>query len=74
MTAEDGRVRRVFHPLVTVPVRVERLAGARLVPAGDVELSPLIGDRDVRRALDARIELGGAAAVGRDAAREALGR
>ena len=61
---DDGRPRRVFHPLVTVPVRVERLAGTRLVPAGDVEISDLIADRAVREALEQGVELGGGALDG----------
>jgi hypothetical protein len=64
-TVEDGgRSRRVFHPLVTVPVRVERLAGARLVPAGDVEVSDLIADRAARETLERGVELGGGALDG----------
>lgn len=42
--ADDGRTRRVFHPLVSVPVRVDRtpgFGGARLVPVGDAEITPL---------------------------------
>ncbi|MGH9225611.1 MAG: AAA domain-containing protein [Acidimicrobiales bacterium] len=60
----DGRSRRVFHPLVTVPVRVDRLGGTSLVPAGDVEVSPLIGDWAKRRELDDGVELGGGALDG----------
>ena len=46
---DDGGVtRRVFHPVWTLPVRVERLlggvGGTRLVPAGDVEPSELLAD------------------------------
>ena len=64
-TVEDGgRSRRVFHPLVTVPVRVERLAGTRLVPEGDVEVSDLIADRRVRETLEHGVEMGGGALEG----------
>jgi AAA domain len=66
-TGEDGRARRVFHPLVTVPVRVARptpLGTARLLPAGDVELSELVTDDAVRHQLEANIEFGGGALDG----------
>lgn len=64
-TVEDGgRSRRVFHPLVTVPVRVKRLAGTRLVPAGDVEVSDLIADREARETLEHGVEMGGGALDG----------
>lgn len=57
----DGRARRVFHPLVTVPVRVDRLLGTNLVPAGDVQVSELIADQAVREELEQGVELGGGA-------------
>lgn len=63
----DGRRRRVLHPLVTVPVRVERVAGLgrhHLVPAGDVELSEMIADLGRRASLEAGIEIGGGALDG----------
>lgn len=65
--AEDGRSRRVFHPLVTVPVRVDRrpgFGGARLVPAGDVELTELVADRDQRNRLESEVQCGGGALDG----------
>jgi hypothetical protein len=65
-TTEDGRPRRVFHPLVTIPVRVQRppVGKALLLPAGDAEISELVTDRDVRHALESHIELGGGALEG----------
>ncbi|SBT42469.1 AAA domain-containing protein [Micromonospora auratinigra] len=49
----DGARRRVRLPLLTQPVRLERgRRGYRVVPAGDLELTPLIEDR----ALSARLE------------------
>lgn len=62
--AGDGRGRRrVFHPLVTVPVRIERLT-SYMLPAGDVQVSELITDRRLRRELESGIELGGGALDG----------
>ena len=63
----DGRSRRVFHPLVTVPVRVVRpplVGNARLLPAGDVELSELVTDHEIRHELEGNIEFGGGALDG----------
>ncbi len=65
--AGDGRTRRVFHPLVTMPVRVERppaFGEARLAPAGDVEITDLIGDGKAREELEASLEVGGGALDG----------
>ena len=62
-SAGEGRPQRVFHPLVTVPVRIERIT-SYLLPAGDAELSDLITDRGLRRDLEAAIELGGGALDG----------
>lgn len=64
---DDGRSRRVFHPLVTIPVRVQRppaIGSARLVPAGDAEVSELVTDHDVRHELESQIEFGGGALEG----------
>jgi hypothetical protein len=58
--AGEGRPQRVFHPLVTIPVRIERLT-SHVVPAGDAELSDLITDRARRRDLERSIEFGGGA-------------
>ena len=64
-TAPDGRTRRVFHPLVTTPVRVSRgLGAARLVPAGDTEITELVTDAPLRHQLEDAIEYGGGALVG----------
>ena len=65
--ASNGRSRRVFHPLVTRPVRVQRppaLGRAVLVPAGDAEISELITDGVMHRKLESDIELGGGAFEG----------
>ena len=55
----DGRMHKVFHPLVTVPVRVRRapLYGTEraVIGAGDAELSPLIDEPEVRDRIEARI-------------------
>ncbi len=67
MKDHSARVRRVLHPLVTVPVRVDRAPGwgpARLRPAGDVEVSELIEDRQERYRLEGQIQLGGGALDG----------
>jgi hypothetical protein len=61
--AGEGRRQRVFHPLVTVPVRIERTT-SYLAPAGDAELSELITDRALRRELEDAIEVGGGALDG----------
>ena len=61
--AGEGRPQRVFHPLVTIPVRIERLT-SHVVPAGDAELSDLITDRALRRDLERSIEFGGGALDG----------
>ena len=58
-----GRSYRVFHPLVTIPVRVNRMLGT-LVPAGDAEVSELVADRELRRELEAAVEFGGGALEG----------
>ncbi|MGI5242332.1 AAA domain-containing protein [Dactylosporangium sp. CA-139066] len=65
-TAEvDGSARRLRLPLVSEPVRLERsgggLRGHRVVAAGDLEVTPLITDREVAAALEASPGLGGAA-------------
>jgi hypothetical protein len=67
MKDESARVRRVFHPLVTVPVRIDRRPGwgaARLLPAGDVEVSELIEDQQERYRLEGQIQFGGGALDG----------
>ena len=53
-TEVDGVARKVRAPLLSQPVRLERaLTGYRVVPAGDVEITPLVGDRDLAAALEA---------------------
>src|SRR5918994_7934371 len=49
----DGATRKVRLPLAGEPVRLERARGGyRVVPAGDLEITPLVADR----ALAARLE------------------
>jgi len=58
-TSERGRTQRIFQPLVSMPVRVQRdHRGAELTPAGDMALSPLIRDPTIRAQLEARGEFG----------------
>jgi hypothetical protein len=60
----QGRARRVFLPLVSVPVRVERPAAfgdASLVLAGDVQVTERVADAEVRAQLESEIQLGGGA-------------
>ncbi|SDS26043.1 AAA domain-containing protein [Actinoplanes derwentensis] len=52
-TDVDGTSRKVRAPLLSQPVRLERaLTGYRVVPAGDVEITPLVGDRELAAALE----------------------
>ncbi|WP_341716137.1 hypothetical protein QQG74_19175 [Micromonospora sp. FIMYZ51] len=56
----DGGRRRVRLPLLAQPVRLERgRRGYRVVPAGDLELTPLIADRDLAARLEAAPGLAG---------------
>ncbi|MFC7274289.1 AAA domain-containing protein [Paractinoplanes rhizophilus] len=49
----DGKARKIRVPLLSQPVRLERgLTGYRVVPAGDVEVTPLVTDRDLAAALE----------------------
>lgn len=60
----DGRMQRVFHPLVTVPVRVvvpPMLGSTGLHAAGDVEVTSLVTDPHRRHQLEASYEVGGGA-------------
>ncbi|GIM97768.1 DEAD/DEAH box helicase [Paractinoplanes toevensis] len=53
-TDEDEKTRKVRVPLLSQPVRLERtLTGYRVVPAGDLEITPLVTDRDLAAALEA---------------------
>ena len=59
-----GRSQRVFHPLLSVPVRIvlpPLLGQAQVVPAGDVSVTDLVTDQALRRRLEAGCELGGGA-------------
>jgi AAA domain len=59
---DDGTRRTVRLPLLTQPVRLERaLRGYRVVAAGDLELTPLVEDRELAARLEAAPGLGGAA-------------
>lgn len=60
----DGRMQRVLHPLLTVPVRImipPLLGDAVVRPAGDVSLTELVTDRARRQELEETYELGGGA-------------
>lgn len=55
----DGIRRRVRLPLLTEPVRLERGLGRyRVVPAGDLQLTPLVADAAVAGGLEAAPGLG----------------
>jgi hypothetical protein len=59
-TEVDGARRRVRLPLLTQPVRLERgVRGYRVVPAGDLELTPLVADRNLAAVLESAPGLGG---------------
>jgi hypothetical protein len=61
----DGRQRRVFHPLVTVPVRVARNPlSSGLFAVGDSEVTDLVADVATRNEYESRIEIGGGGLVG----------
>ncbi len=56
----DGKQRKIRVPLLSQPVQLERgLLGYRVVPAGDVEITPLIEDRELAAALEAAPGLAG---------------
>ena len=53
-TEIDGKQRRIRVPLLSQPVHLDRgLLGYRVVPVGDVEITPLIEDRSLAAALEA---------------------
>ncbi|MFF5296907.1 DEAD/DEAH box helicase [Paractinoplanes globisporus] len=53
-TEVDGKARKIRVPLLSQPMRLERgLTGYRVVPAGDVEVTPLVTDRELAAALEA---------------------
>ena len=59
-TEIDGKLRKVRVPLLSQPIQLERgLTGYRVVPAGDLEITPLITDRDLAAALEAAPGLAG---------------
>ncbi|GGM54461.1 AAA domain-containing protein [Dactylosporangium sucinum] len=61
----DGTVKKLRVPLVAEPVRLERTGrGYKIVAAGDLELSPLVTDRDLARTLEGAPGLGSAAWLG----------
>ncbi|GGM51561.1 hypothetical protein GCM10011608_40600 [Micromonospora sonchi] len=56
----EGARRRIRLPLLAQPVRLERgLRGYRVLPAGDLELTSLIEDRDLAARLEAAPGLAG---------------
>ncbi|MDP9792098.1 hypothetical protein J2S43_000610 [Catenuloplanes nepalensis] len=54
-----GVRRRVRVPLVSQPVRVERGLRGRLLPAGDLEITPLLADRALAARFEEASGLGG---------------
>ncbi len=62
----DGATRRVFHPLVSAPVKPRRppIGGGRLVLDGDAEVSELITDRVERHRLERSVQTGGGSLLG----------
>ncbi|HEX5597965.1 MAG TPA: AAA domain-containing protein, partial [Micromonosporaceae bacterium] len=55
----DGVLRKVRLPLLSEPVRLERVVrGYRVVPAGDLELTPLVEDRELAARLESAPGLG----------------
>ncbi len=61
-TEIDGERGRVCHPLISRPVLLRRAFGSYTVLlAGDLEITPLIGDTDVAQRLDAGAQFGGRA-------------
>jgi hypothetical protein len=53
-TEVDGKLRKVRVPLMSQPVQLERgLTGYRVVPIGDVEITPLVADRQLAAAFEA---------------------
>jgi hypothetical protein len=59
-TLIDGRLRKVRLPLLSRPVHLDRsIFGYQVVPAGDLQVTPLIEDRGLAAALEAAPGLGG---------------
>ncbi|BCJ45955.1 hypothetical protein GCM10010168_49030 [Actinoplanes ianthinogenes] len=49
----DGKPRKIRVPLLSQPVHLERsLLAYKVVPAGDVEVTPLVADRELAAALE----------------------
>jgi hypothetical protein len=60
----DGRMQRVFHPLLSAPVRVQvpPIWGmATVTVTGDTTITDRVADRDLRNELEATYEIGGGA-------------
>lgn len=58
----DGERRRVCHPLLSRPVVLHRaLGGYGVMPAGDLEITPLLVDPEVAARLEAGAQFGGGA-------------
>ncbi|GIE31304.1 hypothetical protein Ait01nite_043490 [Actinoplanes italicus] len=60
-TEVDGKQRKIRVPLLSQPVHLERtLTGYRVAAAGDVEVTPLIADRELAASLENAPGLGSA--------------
>lgn len=61
-TDPGGTTREVFHPLVSIPVRVQRRVGFstdQLIATGDPEVTELVTDPVARRRFDDHVPYGG---------------
>ncbi|MGH9124581.1 MAG: DEAD/DEAH box helicase [Acidimicrobiales bacterium] len=63
LDGDKDRAQRIFHPLVTAPVRVQRALGTALVPVSDFQISDLVVDHEQRFALEKHLQTGGGAFV-----------
>jgi hypothetical protein len=60
----DGRMQRVFRPLVTVPATIDRPKTSRnafVAAIGDSQITPMVTDRAARNLLENEIAIGGGA-------------
>ncbi|WP_045746569.1 AAA domain-containing protein [Actinoplanes rectilineatus] len=58
-TEIEGARRKIRLPLLSQPVRLDRtLTGYKVTPAGDVEITPLVTDRELAAALESAPGLG----------------
>src|SRR4051812_13589738 len=52
-TEIEGSQRKIRLPLLSQPVRLERgLTGYKILPAGDIEITPLVQDRELAAAME----------------------